>query len=194
VKWFYTTTSRRFHYASYALAISDRILNDPRFLAFWKNLPLSQNKKQTVKRGEIGLTQWVLKNGYTHGATLDIHNLDVELSYLEDYELDKVARNLIFPDTRKLDRQKATALASKPNSEEGRQKRIQVILASVARYAPAYALTFFAIYYKGFQFVKKSPLWLSKDGADTLSDVLADLKGPMGRQAFKEAGNLCKRL
>mgnify|MGYP003314666392 CR=1 FL=1 len=64
--------NKNFHYASYALSFSKKILKDENFLKFWKNLRLSGTKNLVVRRGEIGLTQYIVRNKeYSHGSLID---------------------------------------------------------------------------------------------------------------------------
>ncbi len=71
----YDSSHRNFHYTSFAVAFGKRIVSDPDFAIFWRKLRLTNKKKRTVKRGEIGLTKWILKKGYSHASTLDIRGL-----------------------------------------------------------------------------------------------------------------------
>ncbi|MEM6481939.1 MAG: rhamnan synthesis F family protein [Pseudomonadota bacterium] len=187
IEWRYTPEHRNFHYASYALAIRSNILRDPAFIKFWRNLRLSNDKTRTVRRGEIGLSQWVLKRGYSHGATCDVQNLDQEIKNLSSDELDMVARHLVITDNPRLLQKRDDILESDPNSIEGVSDRINIILTSVSLKAVGYALPYYTIKYRGFQFVKKSPLWLSRDSSTIMLEILDGLDGRLGRLACKEA-------
>lgn len=82
VEWNYGPRGRHFHYASYAVSIGPKILRNAGFTGFWKRFALSNEKNITVRRGEIGLTQWVLARRYSHASTLDIAHLDQDLRRL----------------------------------------------------------------------------------------------------------------
>ncbi len=185
--WNYTIDHRNHHYASYALAIGPRILRDPAFLEFWTRFKLSDNKKKIVRRGEIGLTQMIQKLGYSHAATCPVFGLDKEIEALDDTELDSLAHNIVLPEDHRLRRVRRQVLKTDPLTKDGRRDRIQLVLTAVARQAIGYALPTYTIPRRGFQFVKKSPLWLSREGSDTMLAFLDTLDGPMGRQAAKEA-------
>lgn len=187
LKWNYTSDHEKFHYASYALAVGRDILRDPQFIAFWRDFRISSNKHRTVRRGEIGLTKWVKARGYNHGATFDVTNLNNELEAMEDSALDDLARHLVIPNDAHLAQQCAIALQSDPMTETGRRDRIQIILMAVARQAMCYVMPYFNLRYRNFQFVKKSPLRLSRSGAEITLDVLSELDGPLGRCAHVEA-------
>jgi hypothetical protein len=191
--WTYTVDHPNFHYASFALAIGPRILRDPKFLQFWQQFRISNDKKRTVRRGEIGLTQWVLSRGYTHTCTCDVLGLDRELEAIDNATLHEIACNLVIPEDPRLERKRVEVLNSDPDTAEGRQDRIQIILMTVVRQAMGYSMPFYTRRYRGFQFLKKSPLWLSRNSSDTMLEILAQLHGPMGRQAVQEARELRRR-
>ncbi|NHQ73930.1 hypothetical protein HAT86_05540 [Roseovarius gahaiensis] len=190
LEWHYTPDHANFHYASYALAVGPNILRDPRFMEYWHDFRLSNNKKRTVRRGEIGLTKWVLTHSYSHCATCDVVNLDQDIEAMDNAALDDLARHLIIPEDTRLTEQHAIALQSDPATEQGRKDRIQIILTAVARQAMGYAMPYFTLAHRNFQFVKKSPLRLSRRGAEIKLEILSQLDGPKGRRAYEEAQNI----
>ncbi len=190
LRWQYTAHHRNFHYASYALAIGQNILRDPEFLRFWRSFRLSNHKRRTVRRGEIGLTQWVMRHGFSHAATCSVMELDQEISALDNAELDDLARHLIIPDHPRVLKKCHEVLESDPNSPEGRQDRIQIILTAVSAQAMGYVMPYYTLRHRGFQFVKKSPLWISPEGSKTTLDILSGLQGPMGQNAYAEAQSI----
>lgn len=194
LRWEYTAQHRNFHYASYALAIGKPILLDPAFVAFWRRFRLSNHKKRTVRRGEIGLTQWVMRRGYSHDATCSVEGLDKEIAALGPDELDAVTRHLIIPERPRIRAKRDEVLLSDPATEQGRLDRIQIVLTAVSAQAMGYVMPYYTLRRRGFQFVKKSPLWISKAGSDTTLDILSSLPGPMGREAYAEARTLTARL
>ena len=89
--------NKNFHYASYALSFSKKILKDENFLKFWKNLRLSGTKNLVVRRGEIGLTQYVVRNKeYSHGSLIDSGKLEDILKNLSKETLLKISRETII--------------------------------------------------------------------------------------------------
>jgi hypothetical protein len=187
LRWQYTIHHRNFHYASYALAIGRTILQDPAFVTFWKRFRLSNQKKRTVRRGEIGLTQWVMRHGYSHDATCSVMDLDKEIAALDTAELDAVTRNLIIPERPRIRAKRDEVLLSDPATPDGRRDRIQIILTAVSAQAMGYVMPYYTLRHRGFQFVKKSPLWISAAGSKTTLDILSALPGPMGKTAYAEA-------
>ncbi|NHM19294.1 hypothetical protein G0Q02_14155 [Epibacterium mobile] len=81
-------------------------------------------------------------------------------------------------------------LKSDPTSEQGRHDRYNVILVAIARQSIGYALPYFNLHYKKFQFIKKSPLKLSRRGAEATLQIMAELDGPMAKHALIEAQHL----
>ncbi len=185
--WKHKPHNPNFHYASYALSIGSSILKDPKFLAFWKKLEIRNDKKRTVRRGEIGITQWVLKHKYSHAATHEVDHLDLELASLGDADLDLSAREVILLDDQQMVPIKTQVLKTDPTSAEGRAERIGFILTAVARRGAAYALALYNIRRHHFPFLKKSPLWLSSEGKGTMLGVLDSLEGQEALNIADEA-------
>lgn len=186
INWNYNTGHRNFHYASYALGFSKTILMDAAFTRFWNRLNISNDKTRTVRRGEIGLSQWVLKHGFSHGATYAANNLDNELRECSDTEIDRIARELVIPDDPRLEAIQSLILQEDLTTSTGRSDRISLILTAVSRRASAYVLPAYSIT-RGFHFLKKSPLWLSVSGAEVTLKVIERIDGPIGQEIRIEA-------
>lgn len=77
----------RLHYCSFALLISGKMLTDPKFMNFWEQLKISNDWIRTIINGEIGFSQWVIKNGYSHHAILDAVKIRKNLESLSLCEL-----------------------------------------------------------------------------------------------------------
>jgi len=95
-KWKVRDDASNFHYGSFALFIKNPILKTQDFLTFWQNLRLSQGKGRTCKRGETGLTQWVLKMGHTHATTSDYRNFDQFLAKASDEDKQEMLENVLL--------------------------------------------------------------------------------------------------
>ena len=171
IVWTHQPDNPNFHYGSYALCIGKAILQDPRFMDYWRKLEIRNGKKHTVRRGEIGLSQWAIRHGYSHGATHEIDQLPQELAKLSDEDLDQTARELIlFRDTT-IAGIKPRVLRTDMSTADGRNERTGLILTAVARHGSAYALALYNLRHTTFPFLKKSPLWLSADGPNCIVKV-----------------------
>lgn len=190
VEWVFTPNHRNHHYASYALAFGPKVLRDSFFMSFWQRYKLSDDKKRVVRRGEIGLSRSLLSRGFSHATTCPVLCLDTEIAALDNQELDRVARLLILSEYPRLHDLRCNVLNSDPASARGRGDRINLILTAVALQAMGYALPAYTIPKRGFQFVKKSPIWLTREGSDATLAVLEALEGPLGQIAAKEAREL----
>lgn len=180
----YQTDHRNFHYCSYALTFGPRMIRHPGFLRYWQKYPLSNSKKRTVRRGEIGLTQWALRNGMTHAATLDIAHMDQHLSRLTKERLKQIAQMLIIMDDRRMRHLQAKI---DPNLEEMPKKDlIGFILTTAARKGVSYATAEFNIFECGFPFLKKSPVWLEDDTCSKTVRILEKLDTPAAAEALRE--------
>ena len=176
LRWNYSCDHHNFHYCSFALMLSGQILSDPRFLKFWQKFPLTNNKSVTVRRGEIGLSRWVISRGFSHGTTLDITDLDKDLEAKSHSELQQIAANTLIPE---MPRAKLVKLALNPKNAS-REDLIGFILTSVARQGISYTQPRLMHQDRGFAFLKKSPLWLDEDASDLTLDLLRDMSRETG--------------
>lgn len=186
IKWNYVTTHKNFHFCSYALLFSRELLADSGFKRFWKKFPLSNRKDRTVRRGEIGLSHWVLSKGFSYGIPYDVATLQKDLEELDDTRLRTVAENLIVPEDPRLLQVKHEVLAADPS----RQELISLVLTCVARQGSSYALADFTINERGFPFLKKSPAWLSREASDITLRLAGALPGSQGATILAEAKGL----
>lgn len=189
ITWDYRTSRRNFHYCSFALCLRPKVLGDLDFLGFWRRLKLTDKKKRTVRRGEIGFTQWALGRGFSHGATLDVEHLDQDLGALSEERLREVVRDLVIPEEPKLQalwRQIALDPATPRRDLEN------LVLLAVSRQGSAYALAGYAMRERGYPFFKKSPLWVSEDSSATSLRLIEGLEPGTG-EILAEAKALALR-
>jgi Rhamnan synthesis protein F/Methyltransferase domain len=186
-EWSYDTKQRNFHYGSYALSISSRILRDPKFLTFWRKMKLSNKKHHVVRRGEIGLTKWVKVNEYTHAATLDIINLEADLKLLSDSRIEEIANNLVIHESFEMQMVKHRVVRLRNATRSMMEK---LIVAGVSRQGASYTLADYSIHEMHFPFLKKSPLMGMPDGAQVVLRLAQNLPGEFGSVIRNEAGDL----
>ncbi|WP_299506615.1 rhamnan synthesis F family protein [uncultured Roseobacter sp.] len=181
----YRTERKGFHYCSFALAFGSNVLRDRSFLRFWKWFPLSNDKRKTIRRGELGLSAWALRKGYSHASTLNVTNLHAKLADLDTERLLQVATNLMIPEDIQLSRLKKQLL---PVLETlSREELISFILTGVTRQGTGYALPEFTVIEEKFPFLKKSPLWLHPEASRISLSILERLKTPASKEALEEA-------
>lgn len=183
ITWAETEGHRRFHYASYALAFDASILSDDAFWRFWEGYALSNSKKHAVKYGEVGLTQWVLKRGHSHGCTCPTLPIKAELAALSEDALAAVYAHLVIPEDRDL---QALYRGMDP-ADMPRSQTVNFILTVIARQAIVYAMPYYTTRHRAFQFIKKSPLWLSPEARDATQIILSQVDGPAGTTLRAEA-------
>ncbi|WP_127904254.1 rhamnan synthesis F family protein [Solirhodobacter olei] len=191
IEWKIDKNRRNFHYGSYALSIGGSILSNPGFWQFWKRFRLTNDKNRTVRRGEIGLTRWVMKHGFSHGATAELESLADDLSRLDDAALDRVFRRTLViadPDTR---RRWQVSLCPDGATPVTRLQKEKAILALTAREGAVYALADHLVRDRGFAFLKKSPLAHDSRTARILLDTVSTLDGRFAKTISSEAKALC---
>lgn len=186
MEWIVDKGRRNFHYASYALSFSERILADREFWSFWRRLKLTKEKNRTVRRGEIGLTRWAIGRGYSHGATDELFDLGSRLAALSEQELDHLLQHLIILDDHEMDDCLTGLLASRNSAPDFRMRAEKLILTVTARRGAAYALAEPLIRQDGFPFLKKSPSKAGMAAAGVVGGILDNLGGDFGREIRDE--------
>jgi hypothetical protein len=182
IRWQVDKSRRNFHYASFALNIAGPILRDPGFLKFWTGYRLSQDKNRTVRRGEIGLTHWVMSAGYSHGATHELDDLGVRLAALSDADFwGLFGRSIIFDDA-ELD---AVAEDLHRTAPTDRALHEKLLLTAVSRRGAAYVLADYLVRSERFGFLKKSPARQPGQAAAILAGLARDL-GETGAEILAE--------
>lgn len=175
VRWDYSDRYRNFHYASFALSLSQKIIRSESFLRYWRKLRLANQKRSVVRRGEIGLTRWAISGGYSHAMTHDLSHLDRDLDRLSDARLLQIARSLVFLPNKAFTKLWTAVLAEPVYSRE----RVKaMILTLTARQGASYALTDYLIKDCGFPFLKKSPLRLNHEIPTAMVEIAENLTGP----------------
>lgn len=185
VRWHFDTGREKFHYGSYAWSIGPAILKDAGFIRFWKSLDIRNDKRRTVRRGEVGLTKWVLKHGFSHAATWEVDRLDTELAALPDDEIQRILGDVILREDRRLVAPKAELLEG-----GSRADKITFILAAVSRQAGAYALPGYGHSMKGYQFLKKGTGSISIESRQITMDLIRRLPAAEASSILEEAKTL----
>lgn len=188
IEWRFDTSDRNFHYGSFALSVGPKILQDPGFYHFWKRYRLTNDKSRTVRRGETGLTRWVLRSGHSHGSTLDISGLDRDLAALSGSRLEELAHALILHEDKEGQRLKRKILSDP--APKNRETLIALILTSIARQGSSYALPAYMVPEKNFAFLKKTPLVSSEETGTAMMKFIGGLDGSAGDEIRLEAAHL----
>ncbi|MFD1193907.1 rhamnan synthesis F family protein [Seohaeicola saemankumensis] len=193
ITWEIDHGHRKYHLASNTWSLGPAILRDPGFMTFWKRLQIRDSKYYTVRRGEIGFSRWVIDRGFSHGTTLSVETLDVDLARLDDDELDAVTKNLLVLEER-LEPTRGRVLQIDRHSEAGRRARISLCLATTARHGSIVALPFYNLTHEQLHFFKKSVLNASESTARTALGILQLLPGQTGEMIRHEALAMATRI
>lgn len=169
--WIFDPLAPQLHYCSFALLLGSRVLQDPGFIQFWRDLKLTSDKRLTVLRGEVGLSRWIIDRGYRHSATLDLRRFDQELEQVDVARLRELVAHLIIPEDAKL-REEQKRLIAMPVEQSDPVVLRRFILWATAATGPAYALPHWSLSQRGFGFLKKSPMWLSEPTARITESLL----------------------
>lgn len=190
-KFTFDSSLHGFHYQSFALLCGPSLLRDVRFVKFWKKLPLSQLKRLTVRRGEVGLTQFVVRSGFSHGSTLTPRQLTNSVISLTDAELRVMLTNLP-KQPRDADLSVAWAkLLATPGFD--RNAYIDAILWTIARRPACYVIFAHMTECCNYAFLKKALLWRTADSSEKALTHILCLDGPYSATIRAEAIAMTKR-
>lgn len=188
IQWEFDPGLRHFHYGSYALSVGPKLLRSKRYKQYWQKYPLTKKKNKVVRRGEIGMTRFALKNGFSHGATYDIRSLPEVLQSCSNAEINKLARSLTYLDdavSQEFLTRSVPGLDAERSKEE-REKLIKLMLTIAARIGVSYVLPSLLHKKHGFAFLKKSLVSADQENSDRVYDFAKTLDGPEGRVILKE--------
>lgn len=187
--WRYDPGRPQFHYCSFALRLGSKVLADPHFLRFWRDFRLSDDKIRTVQRGEIGFSQWLIRSGFSHGATLGMADFGEEIAAADEAALRALVAGLVIPEETQL-RDLRDAVLARAGMPGWPAEARGLVLTAVARTGIAYALPAWSFARKGYGLLKKSPLRLDPAGAAETLRFLDTLAGPEADLIRAEARRL----
>lgn len=168
--WKQDKTGRNFHYCSFALLISQRLFLDEGFYRFFKFFPLTNAKNRTVRRGEIGLTKWVLRSRFSHGETFDIEGLLAEFTAMTRVELMALFSELTLLDDINLNRRKSELEDRLDQANDS--EILAFILYTIARQGAAYSIPTYLVKRHNFPFLKKSLVQYSPRNKQILESLI----------------------
>lgn len=190
--WRYSKRARNFHYASYALHLRPSVFMRGDFLEFWRRLDIRNDKKRTVRRGEIGLTRFIKRRGLTGSCIYNFDDMDEELSNLGSDELLELAQSLVVLDEPMLEKLKEKVIIGWRSGESNRRAIAALVLFLSARQNPIYALAKHAVEHRGCSFMKKSPAKNDRS-ASILREILTGVPEACRKELTEEIGVLEKR-
>lgn len=191
LEWSYDTARRSFHYCSFAISLSRALIADPAFMRFWRGFRLSNAKSRTVRRGEIGLTQWAIRHGYRHGSVFEIDGIDQEIAQLGKSALRRHVEQIIIPEYPLLRDRIAANLGDDPRRGVPRKTLEKLFLTAVARQGMAYTIPAYLHETAGYPFLKKSPVWLDPV-ARTKTIRMIERFGVEGEAMLAEIRSICR--
>ncbi|MDB5660965.1 MAG: hypothetical protein JWS10_3580 [Cypionkella sp.] len=187
-KWAADRTRKNFHYGSYALSIGPKLLGDTGFLKWWKKLRISQGRHRTIRRGETGFSQWVLRNGFSHGSTTEMADLGEVFAAMDLPALRHVFENLNFFDAPKRSHEHEI-LTTCPGVENlTRQQLEQFMFFAIGQGGAAMTAPRFLIEQKNHTFLKKKIFRPNVRETAALIALINDLGDPMGPDMLAERG------
>ena len=179
--------NKNFHYGSYALSFSNKILRDENFLKFWKNLKLSGTKNIAVRRWEIGITQFVLKNkNFSHGSFVNSEKLIYSLKMFSKEKLIEISKKSI------IENDSLKKIKSKfyfELNDFSKDELINFIIFLVSRQIIVFSLISFLIEELKFPFLKKILLKFDKDCSEKTYKIIKNLDGDIFKEICADIKN-----
>lgn len=140
----------RDHLQSHCLSLGEEALEHPAFARFWRDYPLSDNRDNTIERGEKGLSSALLDAGLSHFALVSAAGFVASLAAAPpDFVRDALAHARYIPASRSdgyagpLDNERRTLVASFENTADWRASAVRHVRDVVTRYEH-YPYTIFA--------------------------------------------------
>ncbi|MEM9585612.1 MAG: rhamnan synthesis F family protein [Pseudomonadota bacterium] len=184
IQFEYSSDRNSFHYCSFAISFSRKVIEHPTFFQFWKRFPLTNKKKRTVRRGEIGLTAWALKHNFSHAETSGINQLKNRLDQYDSAQLKEIAQSMIILGDNAMKQIKADTVTQPCQMSSSEWKKL--ILTIVARQGASYALAHYNVIEQDYFFLKKSPVRLDPEAAAVTLQILDKLDTPAAREIKQE--------
>lgn len=181
----YRPHDKLYHYGSFSLAIGPKILAHPGFQKFWESFPLSNKKKATILRGEIGLTTWVRDNGFTHDETFGVKEFDKNLDDLSHEKLVEIASHMIIniPGEWK----DLIDAIDKDLSDVPKSDLLTYIRTILDRKGAGYSLAYYLVLERKHPFLKKSPVIWGDAASTTTLKILETVGNEASAEALEEA-------
>lgn len=170
-----------FHYCSFALLLSTKVLRDPQFYEFWQKLQITNDWVQTIIRGEIGFTQWAIRREFSHGCIIDSNKITQNIAEIGSAKLTRYL-NEIAPLRRH------RAMLEVYNQHQGAQKRPEMFTLSDKRHFMRALLRVDNIAYTApsylhqehdFQFFKKKNFSVTTFGRKIAIAMMDDMPEPI---------------
>ena len=172
VDWQWDNNGKQYHVASFLLWLHSDLFRDSRFLKFWKKIRVTSDKHKTVRRGEIGLTKFVHKHGFSSGTAIDLAKFDEAIQALNNDELKDVLAS-IAPDLADEKMEIIADQIGKFNQEESwRLEAQKIILAIATRHHVAYFSSLLLLKHLDANFLKKALFPKTKESAEKIYQLL----------------------
>ncbi len=174
VNWDWRRSRRNYHMSSFILWFGADLLRDPDFLKFWRKLRVTNDKTQTVRRGETGLSRFVRKKGYALAPIVDLATLPDVLEGLSPDQLREVLAGILVELPQGHERLLHEQLAAYDGGESWRQATVAMLLALATKRHMAYMSPLLVLRYLDGMFLKKALVPRTSATADVVVGLLRD--------------------
>ncbi|MDB5665609.1 rhamnan synthesis F family protein [Cypionkella sp.] len=187
-KWEADRSRKKFHYGSYALSIGPNLLRATDFLKWWEKLRISQGRHRTIRRGEHGLSQWVIQHGFSHGTTTEMSDLGSVIAAIDVSTLQRAVESLAFLTVPNLAETLYRHTSPAGLANLSRQQLERFLLFAIGQGGAAMTAPRFLIEQKNHTFLKKKIFRPNVRETAALIALINDLGDPMGPDMLAERG------
>ena len=173
-RWDWSRKRHNYHMSSFILWFGRDLLRDRRFMNFWRKLRVSSDKTQTVRRGEIGLSRFVRKAGYSLAPIVDLKDFPDQIARLDTAQMREVFEGLLVDLPERHLRFIRQHLESYDGSEEWRRTSLQMMTALATKGHMAYMSPLLILRYMEGRFLKKALVPKTRHTADVVVKLVDD--------------------
>lgn len=186
--WTVDRNRAEFHYGSFAQSIGPNLLAAKEFSRFWRRLRITQGKNRTIKRGEIGFSQWVISKGFSHGSTTNGADFDVLFAAMSDVELRQVFDRLIYVEDPKIEVVLENITQNPGINQLTRREIEQFLYLAIGNRGASLAVPRLLIELKNYAFLKKYAVKPGTRNTAAFVDLINSLNDPMQQHMLVERG------
>ncbi len=173
VRWKWNVNTRNYHLCSFMLWFNSDVTGSRRFLRFWQKLRITNRKKLTVRRGEMGLTKYMRAAGFRFASVIDLAVIDKVLNAMSAEQLHEIMADAMIELPPRSLQVFAAHLAAFDGSDQWRDEAEKILLALASKAHAAYFSPLLLLKHLDGNFLKKA---LVPKNGETAAKVFALLE------------------
>ncbi|MEE9429278.1 MAG: rhamnan synthesis F family protein [Paracoccaceae bacterium] len=172
VSWKWNVNTRNYHLCSFMLWFNNDVTKSRKFLRFWKRLRITNRKRLTVRRGEMGLTRFMRSCGFSFASVIDLSEFNTVLAKLNALELKEIMEDVMAELHPKSLEVFAAHMSGFNDTVLWRDEAEKVLLALASKAHAAYFSPLLLLKHLDGNFLKKALVPRTKETADKVFQLL----------------------